>query len=106
MCWFMILQPPLLTLFPYTTLFRSVVIGTRRYFRNCDHVVLCGTKHAYHREVATFIGQKAHRLSFLALFRRRNNNGLFVRYRRSEEHTSELQSQSNLVCRLLLEKKN
>src|SRR5438270_7665990 len=32
-------------------------------------------------------------------------NGLFTRFDRSEEHTSELQSQSNLVCRLLLEKK-
>ena len=56
-----------------------VVLRTRRHFRNCDNVVLRGTKHACHREVATFIGQKAHRLSFRALFRRRNNNGLFVR---------------------------
>src|SRR2546430_4851708 len=66
----MIRRPPRSTLFPYTTLFRSVAergvdavgeIERRRAARQIDH--------------------------------------------RSEEHTSELQSQSNLVCRLLLEKK-
>src|SRR5205085_7791429 len=65
----MIRRPPRSTLFPYTTLFRSIselVVGSAWYpCRGFD--------------------------------RRRG---------RSEEHTSELQSQSNLVCRLLLEKKN
>src|SRR2546430_11939567 len=78
----MIRRPPRSTLFPYTTLFRSALT---------------------HRVVP----QKPH-----------ENNGFFhfgssfrcrigrARVRlRSEEHTSELQSQSNLVCRLLLEKK-
>src|SRR2546427_6072046 len=67
----MIRRPPRSTLFPYTTLFRSVISDTHGLmrpevfdvFKQVDHIV------------------------------------------RSEEHTSELQSQSNLVCRLLLEKK-
>src|SRR2546430_9630667 len=68
----MIRRPPRSTLFPYTTLFRS--LGSNRY-----HV--------------TFRGPGGH--SWAA----------FGVANRSEEHTSELQSQSNLVCRLLLEKK-
>src|SRR3972149_8188040 len=63
----MIRRPPRSTLFPYTTLFRSVIC-----------------------------------LCFFWLHR----NKVIVHSSRSEEHTSELQSQSNLVCRLLLEKKN
>src|SRR2546427_3279048 len=79
----MIRRPPRSTLFPYTTLFRS------------DHVHL----------------RSALREAFLLV---RFGNEWFDRQapwrqvkedRRSEEHTSELQSQSNLVCRLLLEKK-
>src|SRR2546427_5106031 len=65
----MIRRPPRSTLFPYTTLFRSVTLAT---FDPKGHPL--GPD-----EVADFV--------------------------RSEEHTSELQSQSNLVCRLLLEKK-
>src|SRR2546430_11438823 len=69
----MIRRPPRSTLFPYTTLFRSV---TR--------------VHALRRERQEEV---------LSHFETRLHE-------RSEEHTSELQSQSNLVCRLLLEKKN
>src|SRR2546426_7413711 len=74
----MIRRPPRSTLFPYTTLFRSEGCRYDPYFK-CDW-----------------------------------NEGLFYShnmichlgvYRRSEEHTSELQSPCNLVCRLLLEKK-
>src|SRR2546430_9118390 len=73
----MIRRPPRSTLFPYTTLFRSrATLG--RPAGAADR--LCG------------------RLD-LRLGPRRDDHG------RSEEHTSELQSQSNLVCRLLLEKK-
>src|SRR5438132_9508015 len=64
-------RPPSCTLFPYTTLFRSVVPED------------CG--------ISAFV--------FLA-------GGHFTNALRSEEHTSELQSHSELVCRLLLEKKN
>src|SRR5438270_9849523 len=67
----MIRRPPRSTLFPYTTLFRSVVSLERAGPQKAPSA-FWGARHASHR---------------------------------SEEHTSELQSQSNLVCRLLLEKK-
>src|SRR5688572_32586593 len=82
----MLRRPPRSTLFPYTTLFRSFSEG-----RGEDAA-----------EVALQIGESS--ATFQAnLFRRRV--AVFVAEHRSEEHTSELQSQSNLVCRLLLEKK-
>src|SRR2546430_4462662 len=76
----MIRRPPRSTLFPYTTLFRS-----RRVERVREH------------------GQVVRRAS-PCLEEREETADRHVG--RSEEHTSELQSQSNLVCRLLLEKKN
>src|SRR5438309_8952695 len=77
----MIRRPPRSTLFPYTTLFRSVGIVWSR---------------PYHAVMDTSAG-----LPFTRWF----PGGLLNAYR-SEEHTSELQSQFHLVCRLLLEKKN
>src|SRR2546430_9126753 len=79
----MIRRPPRSTLFPYTTLFRSA-----RQSNNgapCRRT-LCASCAAspYEKDGGAFRGSAPHR---------------------SEEHTSELQSQSNLVCRLLLEKK-
>src|SRR2546427_8884219 len=72
----MIRRPPRSTLFPYTTLFRSVeASGT---WDDCN---------------------------FAPVFRAAGPNTVETDGIRSEEHTSELQSQSNLVCRLLLEKK-
>src|SRR2546430_9559565 len=71
----MIRRPPRSTLFPYTTLFRSGVDGG------------CAQQAGIARERRRFFLWSARRGA------------------RSEEHTSELQSQSNLVCRLLLEKK-
>src|SRR2546430_5428580 len=86
----MIRRPPRSTLFPYTTLFRSAI---------CEQVEDPKlAKGLVRREVVETITPG----TVLAedwLERKRNNF-------RSEEHTSELQSQSNLVCRLLLEKKN
>src|SRR2546427_9438119 len=79
----MIRRPPRSTLFPYTTLFRSRAQGAQRY-------ALAGS--AARRQNST-------------MKRREALAKLTGRERRSEEHTSELQSQSNLVCRLLLEKK-
>src|SRR2546427_3526558 len=73
----MIRRPPRSTLFPYTTLFRSVVSP---------------------RAVSGVQGEEPHRPGMRALPGPGGGQ-------RSEEHTSELQSQSNLVCRLLLEKK-
>src|SRR2546430_12288132 len=76
----MIRRPPRSTLFPYTTLFRSS---------------------ARPRPAG-----RARRGGGPRGLRRRPCGGARARWPRSEEHTSELQSQSNLVCRLLLEKKN
>src|SRR2546426_9300695 len=74
----MIRRPPRSTLFPYTTLFRSAIVG-----------------------------QDSGATAGLLGFRQGTMTVLFLakRDQRSEEHTSELQSPCNLVCRLLLEKK-
>src|SRR2546430_9672787 len=79
----MIRRPPRSTLFPYTTLFRS----TRAHVDELD------------RSLVGYL-QENGRMSLITLAEK-----LGVSHGRSEEHTSELQSQSNLVCRLLLEKK-
>src|SRR2546430_12684632 len=84
----MIRRPPRSTLFPYTTLFRSVFRCQGR-----PGFVLFPEKEPAWRCRAAARPPSMHR-------RREARRG-----RRSEEHTSELQSQSNLVCRLLLEKK-
>src|SRR2546430_12451663 len=90
----MIRRPPRSTLFPYTTLFRS------RAFEPPLDAVDIGIK----RSVPGRAGGIERRPAFLphAVVGR---PALFDQDERSEEHTSELQSQSNLVCRLLLEKK-
>src|SRR5688572_31631280 len=75
-------RPPRSTLFPYTTLFRSRLALQQQWQRG-DHLL-----HPLGRDQPPHVQQ----------------GGLILP--RSEEHTSELQSQSNLVCRLLLEKKN
>src|SRR2546430_13571009 len=76
----MIRRPPRSTLFPYTTLFRSLErVGAHEHGAAPTH------------ELAEDVLEQSRRLR--------------VEPDRSEEHTSELQSQSNLVCRLLLEKK-
>src|SRR5256885_11222930 len=91
----MIRRPPRSTLFPYTTLFRSqpvlvgtIAVETSEYLsqlltrQGVTHNVLNAKEHAREAEIIKDAGQV-----------------------RSEEHTSELQSPCNLVCRLLLEKK-
>src|SRR2546430_12687970 len=90
----MIRRPPRSTLFPYTTLFRSVEI--RNYvlghlmpdlgrLMNFSSVI----------DPTPIVDDQIERIA----------RDRIDRLHRSEEHTSELQSQSNLVCRLLLEKK-
>src|SRR5688572_31914623 len=88
----MIRRPPRSTLFPYTTLFRSRVLQEREYHTLGDDAL----KRLEARVVAATHQDPA-----------QLRRDLYFRLRayRSEEHTSELQSQSNLVCRLLLEKK-
>src|SRR2546430_12082761 len=83
----MIRRPPRSTLFPYTTLFRSR-----------DGLARAGLAH--HAERAAVLQRQVHPVD-----RPHHARSHVERGPRSEEHTSELQSQSNLVCRLLLEKK-
>src|SRR5688572_31494932 len=96
----MIRRPPSSTLFPYTTLFRSDLkaagAGTGM------EVTRSRLRLNSERQRAVFV-ESALRRARLELLRAM---GLSFDTDRSEEHTSELQSQSNLVCRLLLEKKN
>src|SRR2546430_6073127 len=96
----MIRRPPRSTLFPYTTLFRSEPPHKR--FAPLGSRTTCGQQ-----------GRLEHRRNTMSKIRTKiaavlggTALAIFVRILdRSEEHTSELQSQSNLVCRLLLEKK-
>src|SRR2546429_6473707 len=84
----MIRRPPRSTLFPYTTLFRSLPPSP------CSHsrAPPCGHKPG----VAPRRSPRSSRIA----------SSVTISTRRSEEHTSELQSRLHLVCRLLLEKKN
>src|SRR2546430_6304011 len=96
----MIRRPPRSTLFPYTTLFRSVSL-----IRRCDSAAIVSNTSELLPEPDTPVNTVSLRfgismLTSLRLFSRAPCTRI-----RSEEHTSELQSQSNLVCRLLLEKK-
>src|SRR5438876_3650190 len=85
----MIRRPPRSTLFPYTTLFRSTPIGFQ------SGIVFCRPSSQSANEWMAFSAAV-----FAATSRARSASE-----RRSEEHTSELQSPVHLVCRLLLEKK-
>src|SRR2546427_5487657 len=88
----MIRRPPRSTLFPYTTLFRSA--GLLR------ELEILAQDFREGRFVLDTQYEDGHSAIEARLTERLGDAG------RSEEHTSELQSQSNLVCRLLLEKKN
>src|SRR3712207_8288031 len=92
----MIRRPPRSTLFPYTTLFRSALsgadagaVGAQQRRARRSGVECAGPKQRLHRPPAAAERPAAGT----------------VQRRRSEEHTSELQSRQYLVCRLLLEKK-
>src|SRR5688572_31260416 len=82
----MIRRPPRSTLFPYTTLFRSHILKRP----NLETVIEIGCGNGRFLRALAPYARKVIGIDWA---------------RRSEEHTSELQSQSNLVCRLLLEKK-
>src|SRR5690242_21449689 len=85
--------PPRSTLFPYTTLFRSRHVAAQAADRALEHDPAATADGERHRRLQAgaveVLDRVPHRLDAL----------------RSEEHTSELQSHVNLVCRLLLEKK-
>src|SRR5688572_31377213 len=95
----MILRPTRSTLFPYTTLFRSGATPGRveqtveaRHDQVAGDVGIAGARHLGASHAAALVAEAA-------------VAPVEGGEARSEEHTSELQSQSNLVCRLLLEKK-
>src|SRR2546430_12545688 len=89
----MIRRPPRSTLFPYTTLFRSI----------SKSVLNCGGSDA-RTSPTTHTQEWEHWKSHIGSIGKLLPN-MEAKFR-SEEHTSELQSQSNLVCRLLLDNKN
>src|SRR5258706_4435868 len=94
----MIRRPPRSTLFPYTTLFRSHR-GRKSY--SCK-------LHSYSRHTPGRKHLLFSQLGFVDHLQREaaNRAEIVNAFYRSEEHTSELQSLTNLVCRLLLEKKH
>src|SRR3712207_7056440 len=100
----MIRRPPRSTLFPYTTLFRSslgrlrcgAAVGIAR-----DTMERAEALVSANVDVLVIDTAHGHSQGVLEMVKR-----IRVRFPRSEEHTSELQSRQYLVCRLLLEKKN
>src|SRR2546430_12406318 len=95
----MIRRPPRSTLFPYTTLFRSTM---------SSHIVVVRTTTVPHRRGFGLRLAAMNEAGVTGVAQSASTSGGSGggRRERSEEHTSELQSQSNLVCRLLLEKKH
>src|SRR3712207_8874795 len=89
----MIRRPPRSTLFPYTTLFRSLhrcsIYGDKAVGQRFNAMLEMGQSRPWQEAMAAFTGENQGDASAI----------------RSEEHTSELQSRQYLVCRLLLEKK-
>src|SRR5256885_3799065 len=96
----MIRRPPRSTLFPYTTLFRSHAKGVEEGIDDVDDQQEEGGRRKERKDDGP---EAPHRPG--AVDRRRFDERARDRLQRSEEHTSELQSPCNLVCRLLLEKK-
>src|SRR5437870_7983981 len=87
-------RTPISTLFPYTTLFRSRIEVCRRCYVVRD--VCSVVEHA---------GRELHTVAAMRLSTRFITSRANIVIERSEEHTSELQSRGQIVCRLLLEKK-
>src|SRR5262249_57425355 len=101
---FTLRRPPRSTLFPYTTLFRSFLLeGAQAHLAKAASAKILAIRGIHRRRCE----RRQHRQSE----RRNRGRGMpriarIFALARSEEHTSELQSLTNLVCRLLLEKKN
>src|SRR3712207_8457442 len=91
----MIRRPPRSTLFPYTTLFRSLVCA----FKGWNDAGEAASS------ALTFVGSQLQATRFALIDPEEYVDFQATRPTRSEEHTSELQSRQYLVCRLLLEKK-
>src|SRR5205814_6816961 len=94
----MLLRPPISTLFPYTTLFRSDLVAPARLRRRGERSG--GAAVVIDLDTRVRLARK------VRLRRDPRSSKMMLLYpERSEEHTSELQSLRHLVCRLLLEKK-
>src|SRR5438034_3627548 len=93
----MIRRPPTSTLFPYTTLFRSSALEDTLKKKGVTNI-----QELFNSKTTSLVRVTAR---VPAAARKGDPIDLFVTVPRSEEHTSELQSHSDLVCRLLLEKK-
>src|SRR5207253_6794686 len=102
----MLRPPPRSTLFPYTTLFRSALMRVDRVPDDLKQMI----RHQFHQAAREL--EEWARLSAAILAGRLQNAAIVttprsaeprLRWLRSEEHTSELQSRGHLVCRLLLE---
>src|SRR5690606_40655545 len=98
--------PPRSTLFPYTTLFRSKVV----FLENVKNLVSHDKGNTF-KTIISILEDKLGYKTFTKVLNSmthanipQNRERIFI-VARSEEHTSELQSRENLVCRLLLEKK-
>src|SRR5688572_32397124 len=95
-------RPPRSTLFPYTTLFRSFITSSKLNGADPHSSAMSRLSVA---TAALAVTAAVARIKALAVERYHRPAARHGVCTRSEEHTSELQSQSNLVCRLLLEKK-
>src|SRR2546428_9489207 len=102
----MIRRPPRSTLFPYTTLFRSPGLGLVEHLQQDPQLHAVRMRLDLERRLGQLL-RHARVLVTLSIGRHVRDAGVRVghggeRYERSEEHTSELQSRSDIVCRLLL----
>src|SRR3712207_8893674 len=99
----MIRRPPRSTLFPYTTLFRSLATRVTFPYEQAAAPIRRGQEHSIGAELHAIdpVGVLLDFMQLLSCLGREDADDF-----RSEEHTSELQSRQYLVCRLLLEKKN
>src|SRR5256884_3792234 len=97
----MIRRPPRSTLFPYTTLFRSLLAFPATIALALNH------RYAFVDTIQSYVkwGEPLYTLLYVALILIFSFFYIGIVFNRSEEHTSELQSRLHLVCRLLLEKK-
>src|SRR5258707_14976395 len=102
----MIRRPPRSTLFPYTTLFRSLqrvlVLALRQLATNADgrQYLRVGVDTGHHRQLGAKLLHQFERGRTLAARQHVNEDASLIAALRSEEHTSELQSRQYLVCRL------
>src|SRR5260370_21475002 len=98
----MIRRPPRSTLFPYTTLFRSIVDTMELY----QFGITAPWERSHHVQYVGDAGRHASAKVLPGVAKDDDHTSCHIFTSRSEEHTSELQSHLNLLCRLLLEKQN